>query len=435
MPIHHKTRDITAILIPIGLLGIPIGLFLWFGNQSSEGFAISPSALNGIVEQIRDNTRLKWIDRVGDIERMTVKIEDIRQKHFERIKAGGQGEAYLTKFKELSKDAHAQIQTYNLNDPKVSLWKVFEAGKNAELRLMNYYRDIRGAQNAIKLEVPASDAIAFVKVVLPQRITLEAQTLDATDYGGDKQLLEAFKKNILNGGSEIDAMVEACKKILKKALEGDSDDKGEGSLVLDNANEFGSRAGDTLRPDELFNSEGTSDGGFKSNPGRIVQQQEDGFRNDWMYINKWYVIGPFENRFRTNLDSAFLPETVVDLDNVTIGKENREIRWEYWVRNKQRIEPSWAPRGAIYYGWTEVSMPNAGKYWVALGSDDYGKMWLNGKLVWKSDSTPKTYRADEYVAEMDFQQGVNQILFRCENAGGTMGWSVVIGTMPNEGGK
>ena len=44
----------------------------------------------------------------------------------------------------------------------------------------------------------------------------------------------------------------------------------------------------------------------------------------------------------------------------------------------------------------------------------------------------KAYRADEYTGEMELEAGLNEILYRCENGGGTMGWSLVLHTQAYE---
>ncbi len=427
-----NTHNYSGLLMPLAVVAVS-ALVIWgFGGGDSSGFAISAGDIDDIVKRIRDNTRERWLEKTRDLISMTRRIDQIRDKRFAEIREGVQGESYLERFIQLAREKHAPIDAElfaRIDEPAVPLSVVFEATKAAELQLTNSYRDIRGALNAIRLEVPAIDAIGWVKVVQPRRITLAADDID-NDSVRSQEALDAFKHEVNRGASEIDAMLQHAEKIVEKAEEADQGGGGGAGVPLISDTGFGSTAGETLRPDELFESRSTSDGGFNARPGRVVA--DNGRRQDWMYVDKWYVMGPFENRFRSNLDASFLPETVVDLDNVTLGKDDREIGWKYWDCKAQRIEPSWAPRGCIYYGWTEVHMEDAGKYWVALGSDDYGKVWINGKEVWKSDTVPKPYRADEHVAEFEFQQGVNEILFRCENNGGTMGWSMVICTMANQ---
>ncbi len=427
-----KSHNHSGLLMPLMVVTVS-ALVIWgFGGGDSSGFAISAGDIDDIVERIRDTTRERWCEKTRDLISMTRRIDQIRDQRFAEIREGVEDASYLERFIQLAREKHAPIDAgvfARIDDPDVPLSVVFEATKAAELQLTNSYRDIRGAINAIRLEVPAIDAVGWVKMVQPRRITLASDAID-TGSVRSQEALDAFKHEVNRGASEIDAMLQHAEKIVAKAEEADQTGGGGPEIPLLSDTGFDSRRGATLRPDEVFGFADTSDGGFNARPGRVVAG--DGRRQDWMYVDKWYVMGPFENRFRSNLDASFLPETVVDLDNVTLGKDDREIGWKFWDCKAQRIEPDWAPRGCIYYGWTEVYMEHAGAYWVALGSDDYGKVWINGKEVWKSGIEPKPYRADEHVAEFEFRQGVNEILFRCENNGGTMGWSMVICTMANQ---
>ncbi|TVR10022.1 MAG: hypothetical protein EA401_12480 [Planctomycetota bacterium] len=363
---------------------------------------------------------------------ISAEMEQVRQEHLDRIRDGGLGVDYLETFVSIAVEEHARIDTtlfQALRDPHVPLSTVYAATKAAELQMTNWYRDIRAAQNAITLEVPAVDALGWVKVVQPRRLELSIEDIDRPAIINQAQL-SAFRRQVSTGESELDAMVQQSERILEQARDAQGGATVEGIAIMAPPGGPEGNRGDTLRPDELMPSRATSDGGFNATPGRIIDG--NGEANDWMYVDKWYVMGPFPNRFRQNLDASYLPETIVDLDNVTIGMDDAEVRWRYWDTKNSRIEPDHAPPYCVYYGWTEVYVAEAGKYWVALGSDDFGKVWINGKLVWISSMERKTWRADEEIAEFEFKQGLNEILFRTENAGGTMGWSVVINTMPNE---
>lgn len=428
---HRQTNPFIFIVIAIAVLGIGGWLItsnetlrrMLFDQDPSGKFNIGSSQLEQIIEQLRGNTKRKWLEKVQEMHESMTLIETKRDELYDRIANGAKGQPYLAEFKKLTANHHQKLSNVDLSKSDLSLHDIYLAARDAERQITNVYRDICGAQNAIHHEVPAIDAVSWVKVVPPRRIDLNEEALVQRINSQIDGKLEAFKHNVKNGGGSIEAMQKNIAMVLEKANVDGDEELGAGWEAMSEI-AFGSTQGNTLMPDELsLDDEGTSDGGFNAQPGRVISKKVNANQN--LYIDKWYVMGPFENRFRSNLDSSFLPESVVDLDNLTVGKDDKEIGWEYWQMKKQRVEPDWAPRGAIYYGWTEIYVEEAGKYWVSLGSDDYGKMWVNGELVWKSDTRPKSYRADEYTAEIEFQQGVNEILFRCENNGGTMGWSVI----------
>ncbi len=66
-------------------------------------------------------------------------------------------------------------------------------------------------------------------------------------------------------------------------------------------------------------------------PGNIIDLGTvlSGIPTQWMYVNSWYVIGPFPNPDRINLRRRFPPESVVDLEATYIGKNELPVKWEF----------------------------------------------------------------------------------------------------------
>ena len=185
--------------------------------------------------------------------------------------------------------------------------------------------------------------------------------------------------------------------------------------------------GQTIQPNELEYADDTPDTDFGALPGRVVDAWTgESSEAPWIYLDAWYMLGPFDNRFRNNLRTQFAPESMVNLDEAVQGKDRKVIRWQYLRSPKARIEPEPAERGAIYYGFTEVWVERAGSYHVSFGSDDYGKVWINDELVWESSTRSKPFRHNELVKELPLRAGLNRVLVRCENNGGTMGWAVLV---------
>jgi hypothetical protein len=61
---------------------------------------------------------------------------------------------------------------------------------------------------------------------------------------------------------------------------------------------------------------------------------------EWMFVDTWYTIGPFDNANRRNLHRKFPPETVVDLDATYVGKDGREIRWQWVQAHAPMVTPA-----------------------------------------------------------------------------------------------
>lgn len=180
-------------------------------------------------------------------------------------------------------------------------------------------------------------------------------------------------------------------------------------------------------------------------PGNILRTRTDsgdGIPARWMYINSWYVIGPFPNPDRVNLRRKFAPESVVDLDATYIGKNGKTIAWQFeqarssvskWGKpNRAAIIPSSAEEYGIWYAYTEVFVDAECDLWIAVGSDDRSDLWVNDMKVWASGNELKSWNIVEGYRKVHFRKGRNQILARVENGWYALGWSLCISTGPEK---
>ena len=177
-------------------------------------------------------------------------------------------------------------------------------------------------------------------------------------------------------------------------------------------------------------------------PGNVIRFAEgasnDGIPGKWMYVQDWYVIGPFPNPNRVNLRRKFPPESVVDLDATYVGKDGKTIRWEFMqTRNSMPVEtwrvdgkaeliPYNAEEYGIWYAYAEVFSDVACDCWIAVGSDDRSDIWVNDVPVWGSSNKLKSWRVDEGYRKIHLNKGRNRILARIENGWHALGWSVCL---------
>lgn len=174
-------------------------------------------------------------------------------------------------------------------------------------------------------------------------------------------------------------------------------------------------------------------------PGNVLRTAGpdvgDGIPGSWMYVNSWYLIGPFPNPGRVNLRRKFPPESVIDLDATYVGKDGKTVRWEFrqGVSSVRRMEarseivPAW-DEYTIWYAYAEVFLDVECDRWIAIGSDDRSDVWINNLPVWGSSNVLKQWSIDEGFRKVHFRKGRNTILLRLENGHGPMGWSVCIST-------
>ena len=176
-------------------------------------------------------------------------------------------------------------------------------------------------------------------------------------------------------------------------------------------------------------------------PGNILNLAGDalnGLPAKWMYVNSWYVIGPFPNPNRVNLRRKFPPESVVDLDATYVGKDGRVVRWEFMQARSTHPRDSWRSEGkaetvpftaeeyGIWYAFTEIVVDRDCDRWIAVGSDDRSDVWVNDQPVWGSSNKLKSWNIAEGYRRIHLNKGKNRILARIENGWHSLGWSLCI---------
>ncbi len=397
----------------------------WLSTPATVGMTIHPDRIEAFTDRLRANYRRRWRARTAELDELGDRLAALRAQRLQDLRAIA-GEDYVTELVALCREHHAPVTDRDLGAEDLTLVDMYDAARDAEQILMNHYHDLLAADIARRRQaLNPIDVVGLVRSVAPRRVDLDAAALLATIRTKNDGRLGSFRTQIKRGISELATMVKHGQYILTKARERQNVDPVLGySLISKLAAD--SVAGPTLLPDEVeLDAGGTREGGFRPQPGRVLGATPAGLFKRNLYLDRWWMIGPFDNSFNRNLESSFSPETAVDLDEVIQGKDGRELHWHYRRSTRPRIEPDHAERGVVYYGWTEIWVEEAGDYYVAVGSDDFGKLWINGELLWESSLRPKPYRADEFMAAMPFRQGRNEILFRCTNHGGTMGWSVI----------
>jgi hypothetical protein len=160
-----------------------------------------------------------------------------------------------------------------------------------------------------------------------------------------------------------------------------------------------------------------------------------------VFVDTWYVIGPFEGRGRDSQNAVYPPERGVDLDAVYYGKNDLPVRWTYQQDGYPTV-PRPRAEHAVYYAYTEITLDRDMDLWVWIGADDDSKMWFNDSLVWISSQVDDKpwYRVPFYTMETElaarnltegqrrlhFHKGRNTLLFKLYNGMNLMFFSVVL---------
>lgn len=159
----------------------------------------------------------------------------------------------------------------------------------------------------------------------------------------------------------------------------------------------------------------------KALPGRRFSQVSQ--RQGWMFIDTWYIIGPWENEGQLAYDVTHPPEIAIDLDaEYSDGKfldgtrsKRHPLRWTFVQSDIMRITPPNEQARSTYYASTEVYFDEPARMLVAIASDDAARMWVNGKLIWE-DQGLSGWSLNEGFRVVDFHQGFNTFLVRIENS-------------------
>ncbi len=359
----------------------------------------------------------------------------------------------------------------------MNLADLYQTAVGTEGELTEIYKKIRATELAMLRQIPLQRAMELTEVAKAVRPDLK-KALQAKPASGED--VPALREAVQTAGSEINAMVNLGASMLMQAkglnrggskseegatitladikamsaqaatMEGlAAEDENQNAKDLSGAMQAGAKlagqgaaAGGGLKGPGPKGKEGGMPGygsgpppmpkNMKAIPGRKINSASPS--TGWLFVDSWYVIGPFDNARRENIEKKFPPETVVDLNATYLGKDNQPIRWEFYQSPEAMVAPpfdhykpylkkhdyelDYEARGLeyiIYYAYTELYFEQACDLWVAVGSDDYSKIWIEDQLIWSSGKQLKSWRADEGFRKIHFKQGINRVLCRVEN--------------------
>ena len=147
------------------------------------------------------------------------------------------------------------------------------------------------------------------------------------------------------------------------------------------------------------------------------------------YVNNWLVLGLFDNDAKnTGLEKAWIDETQAA---PSVGQESAGRKWTYFddrlfSRNYDdyqdllsffRFKRNESVDAKVAYAHTYIFSPEEQEAVMVVGADSESKVWLNGKLVLKSE--PKQWAKDSAKADVVLKEGWNRVLMKVANVENT----------------
>jgi hypothetical protein len=359
----------------------------------------------------------------------------------------------------------------------LNLAELYAMAVATEKNIAEQFQSIRAAQVAVQKQIPLSEASKYVQMALPIRgepppnaaSAKTAEELAAQNAAIEKALKELESMLALTrgmawqarstsaGGEGVTVSMEAMKaqaaqeqelaalaaenenqlavdlSELMKQMSGGVHTGGQGSQAggsqgsgvgfgptgLPGSNQAGGPAGVPAFP--------SAGAVINSLPGRKIHGGDYSEGAKWMFIDTWWVIGPFPNPGRRNIEYRFAPESRVDLD-ATYPVEGGVLRWRFVQNSEAKVRPPDERSYSIYYAYTELWFDEERDLWIAMGSDDFSKIWINDMQVWASGMQHKAWKPNEGYRKVHFKKGLNRVLMRVENGQHVCNFSFMLNT-------
>ncbi len=163
-------------------------------------------------------------------------------------------------------------------------------------------------------------------------------------------------------------------------------------------------------------------------PARIIRPEAE--RRGWLFIDTWYIIGPWAPPPGPKLETPLPPEITIDLDATYRGRTMRktgepaDLEWRFVQSNTVRVTPPDETTRAVYFAYTELFFEEETTALLGIAADDWAKFWLNDLLI-VHDTRISSWNATENFRKVTFRKGINTFLLRLENGGGRCNFSVI----------
>ena len=336
-----------------------------------------------------------------------------------------------------------------------------------ERQIAEAHADMEAAKEATVENTAYSEARSHAFAATPARPDMASQLSQASQgTPGTIGELSQFRDQLAQATNETQDMVARAEMLLgKNSGSSQQGSQQGGSLsassamrsmatqnlgygaVIDLTGFGGGGDGDSSGLRRDWSSEG-SDMAFRQKPishlrlnqGDILQKAmpgrrftNDSLRRGWLYIDTWYVIGPWENESQIDFNKRHPPEQVVDFDakyydgkyGEIAGHPQQVLKWQFYQSDQVRCQPPVVNGASTYYAYTDIWFEEARDMLIAVASDDAARVLLNDQVIWQDDGL-SPWQMGEGYRRVHFRKGYNNLLVRVENGPAHCVWSVLL---------
>lgn len=159
---------------------------------------------------------------------------------------------------------------------------------------------------------------------------------------------------------------------------------------------------------------------------KALKKTEADITSHFGFVERWYVVGPFDSTKGTGFDKAYAPEAGVDLTATYEGKGGAKASWKAVVAKPDSKGKQYAMvdlnaelakhKDAVSYAYAVVSLDKDTPVELRAGSTTSIKIFVNGKPVFARDEYHHGHVMDQHVGQTILKAGKNELLLKiCQN--------------------
>lgn len=155
---------------------------------------------------------------------------------------------------------------------------------------------------------------------------------------------------------------------------------------------------------------------------KLFRGEDVPLKQEFNTITDWMVIGPFGDKQDASAchRAAYPPEKSQDVAAEYTGREGKKLRWQRLTSNDTKMTVDFKPlftptENVCAYALCYVTSPEEEEVSIRLGTNDFGKMWVAGKLVYDNPHDGSAM-LDRDIVPVTLPKGTTPILLKVTNA-------------------